>query len=112
MIKSILFALITLLAFTGCIKQLKEDNQMGYPILSKEIGSEVTVFLKRNELGMAANLPLSPSSSGINGAGATLNGKLLKVNENGILISLYNSDHSAWVPLHSILHITFNEDLS
>lgn len=62
---------------------------------------------RRDALGAAASLPISPTSSGINGSTVIQNGKLLAVEGEGIVIedSHPPAPSSFWIPYHVILSV-------
>ena len=45
--------------------------------LAPKTGTMVTVRFRRDALGMAANIPLSPTSDSLNNAGASIQGQLV-----------------------------------
>jgi hypothetical protein len=71
--------------------------------LSEWIGQTVRIQFRRDALGTAANLPVSPKTGSINGAETTLVGTLLEVNPSSLLIN--ESERPKWVPREVILFV-------
>ena len=100
--------LAIILALSGCSEnQTTEATEKNATLLDQQVGAEVTVFLKRNELGMSRELPLSADSTGLNGGMVVLKGDLLEIGDGAIILDVKNSEEKSWIPYHSILHITF-----
>jgi len=94
---------LTLLA-TGC----GQSNQSGMDTteLSQWLGDNVRVQFRRDALGAAAALPISPKTGEINGASTTIVGKLVKVHSSSIVIE--ESQRRKWIPREVILFVEAN----
>jgi len=70
-------------------------------------GGYYTVFIRRDMLGAATNLPISPTATSINGASVSVQGRLLDINHEALLLE--NTDRGGrslyWIPKNSILMI-------
>jgi hypothetical protein len=77
-----------------------------YSYLNKKRGKPCIVQLKRNALGCAAQLPVSPLTSNINGADVAIYGTLKKVDKDAVTI--INGKTTYWIPKDSILLIQFD----
>src|SRR5882724_4713546 len=65
-------------------------------------GAQCTVQFRRDALGAAASLPISPTTSGINGADTAVSGKLAVMNEEWVVLE---SRGEIWIPKSVILLI-------
>ncbi|PXA03848.1 hypothetical protein DDZ13_09400 [Coraliomargarita sinensis] len=88
----------------------KDQDDSENHTLNHVVGSYVTVYLKRNDLGMAGNLPMSANSGSLNGAKTTLLGRLVAVHDDAIVLRLSEPEMNSWIPLHSILHVMYAQD--
>jgi hypothetical protein len=86
------------LAFSGC------GDRSAQPIYGKS-GTQCEVQFRRDALGAAAALPISPQTGSINGAVVALNGKLEKTGVDWIVVSNADGDHL--IPMHAILLVSF-----
>lgn len=66
-------------------------------------GKSVTVQFRRDALGSAHTLPISPTTDSINGAMVSLRGKLLKVNEEWVVLEYQKQKH--WISRDAVLLI-------
>ncbi len=64
-------------------------------------GSIVTLQFRRDALGAAAQLPVSPTTNGINGAQVSITGQLVTIAEDWIALELKGKRH--WVPRETVL---------
>jgi hypothetical protein len=101
--------LISLLVLAGC----QESSDTEPAALEQWVGSEVTVYFKRDMLG-AAGTPIAPTSTWINNTKLSLNGKISSAHENGIFFDSHYKMNSGdtdlrhsifWIPADSILTI-------
>jgi hypothetical protein len=102
LILSVLMASI----LAGCKSDTPTD--MTSSELAKWIGKNVTIQFRRDALGAAADLPISPTTGSINGAEVTVNGNLLNVDATGITIGIYQRPNSRWIPKDVILFVELN----
>jgi hypothetical protein len=77
-----------------------------YSYLNKKRGKPCTVQFKRNALGAAAALPVSPWDNNINGADVAISGTLKKVDKDAITIIKGKTTY--WIPKDSILLVQFD----
>lgn len=63
----------------------------------------VKVQFRRDALGGAHTLPISPNTDSINGAQVSLSGKLLTVNDEWIVLEHNKRNH--WIPRDAVLLI-------
>ncbi len=70
-------------------------------------GASVRVQLRRDALGGAANLPVPPMTSSINGAVVSLDGIVRVCNDNWVCIQIKNRDH--WISRHAVLLVEITE---
>lgn len=114
----IITLILLALAVVGCAPNTDRAEPVRFPILRNYIDQEVTVQFKRNELGLASNSVLSPTSTGLNHGMASLSGILKAVSEDGLLITgVYSVNqgsraytYESWVPMESVLHIMTHQE--
>ena len=82
------------------------DTDMSQGELRQWVGKNVQVQFRRDALGAAASLPVSPLTGGINGASTTIGGQLMKVEGSGIVIG--PEDRPMWIPREVILLVVAN----
>lgn len=99
--KSMFFVVAIVIA--GCNQVQNRTEQAE---LSQWIGENVRVQFRRDALGAAANLPISPKTGEINGASTTLVGTLLNVYSTSIIIE--ENTRQKWIPREVILYIEKN----
>ena len=56
------------------------------PLLSEWIGQNIKIQFRRDALGAASNLPISPDTDEINGASTSITGRLMSVSDSEIVI--------------------------
>ena len=104
------YVLISLLAITG-LSSCDKPQSARKSILADSIGKDCVVQFNRNSLGAAANLPVPPMTSSINGADVCVSGKLTQVGDKGIIIERTKGvaavNQKLWIPEASILLIEF-----
>ncbi len=82
------------------------------------IGTEVVVQFDRSALGAAADLPVPPTTSGINGAATSVSGKLERVTTEWIRLrtTTGSSEHpyqtTLWIPQDKVLMIMSSTPLT
>ena len=109
MIKSSLSLVVifTAMALSGCSSDI--DENMKSSELTKWMGKNVRIQFRRDALGAAASLPISPNTGEINGASTTLVGTLQKVDAAGIAIGNHQRKTSPrWIPREAILFVELN----
>ena len=79
-----------------------------YSYLNSKRGKPCTVQFKRNALGGAAAIPVSPLTGGINGADVAVYGTLKKVDKDAITV--INGKTTYWIPKDSILLVQFDSE--
>lgn len=94
-----LTALAAMLSFTGCDRATAAD--FGNPPL----GKQCTIQFRRDALGAAASLPVSPLTGNINGADTTISGTLKST--RGEWIVLDRGGQEIWVSKAAVLLIQF-----
>ncbi len=62
-----------------------------------------TVQIRRDLLGAGGNLPISPTTGSFNGADVCVTGKLLKVNEEWVVLE--RDKQEIWIPRENVLLI-------
>lgn len=70
------------------------------------IGKDCVVQFRRDALGAAAALPVSPLTGSINGAETTVSGKLAMVGSEWVVVTR-NIGGDLWIPKTSVLLIQF-----
>ena len=92
----IISLLALLIVFTGCDRSSQPPT-----------GKKVFVQFRRDYLGGAHALPISPVTTSINGATVCIKGKLLTVNEEWVVVENRKQEH--WIPKNVVLLITVNQ---
>ena len=96
-----LFAAAISLFLLGCESSEKEDPVGAH--LPNWVGKNVEVQFRRDALGAAAALPVSPETGQINGASTSFYGKLIKVEGSSVVIEVNGS--LKWIPRDVILYV-------
>jgi hypothetical protein len=73
------------------------------------IGEIVKVQFRRDALGSAHDLPVSPTTDSQNGARVSLSGTLMLVNEDWIVLEYQKRAH--WIPRHAVLLIRVDNEV-
>jgi hypothetical protein len=82
---------------SGCIQQPPEQPP---------VGSDVVVQFRRDALGSATANAVPPTTSSINGAAVCLYGKLIKVNNDWVVLTRSGGGgREYWIPQETILLI-------
>ena len=89
------------MALWGCDTARNADASTGE--LHRWVDKNVRVQFRRDALGAAAPLPVSPTTNEINGASTTVVGQLMKVDGTGIVIG--PDDRPKWIPRAVILFV-------
>jgi len=92
---------IASLALVGCASGVTGARQAGDP----PIGAGCTVQFKRSDLGAAASLPIPPTTNSINGAGVSVSGKLLRIDQDWVVLD--DGSSKLWVPRRNVLLLQF-----
>jgi hypothetical protein len=73
------------------------------------IGESCRVQIDRRILGASRELPVSPTTSAVNGADTSVYGKLVKVDRLGLTLQLGTEEEARyiWIPQSSILLVDF-----
>jgi hypothetical protein len=101
---SLLLAANLALLATGCSQS--HQSGMDTTELSQSLGDNVIVQFRRDALGAAAALPISPKTGEINGASTTIGGKLLQVHASSLVIE--EGQRPKWIPREVILFVEAN----
>jgi hypothetical protein len=82
-------------------------------------GTLCTVQFRRDALGAASNSPIPPTVTSINGSGVTMQGELISVGPEAILLDQINDHYLVngvpnmkrfWIPTGSILFIEYEPE--
>ena len=95
----LLLCLILSALLSGC--DSPSENRVSSEALSQMVGETVRVQFRRDALGAAAPLPVSPTTGEINGASTTLVGKLTKAEPGAIVVEA--DGRLNWIPREVIL---------
>lgn len=68
-------------------------------------GSAVTIHLRRDWLGMAADVPMGPGFNGIGGREARVGGTVKSADERFVVLSAEGDAPERWVPVEAVLMI-------
>ncbi len=98
----LLFALLS----TGCRRSGEPDLKDSD--LRKWKGDKVEVQFRRDALGSAHQLPVSPTTSAINGARVSLMGVIVDIGPLGLVLKSGSSQY--WIPRESILLVKFMQE--
>ena len=93
-----LWYFLTLLCFTLLLSSCDRDEDVGPPV-----GKLCTIQFRRDALGAAATLPVSPMTRNINGADTSIEGILVKITEQWVVIE--KGGKQVWVPKTVVLLI-------
>ena len=96
--------LATTLLFSGC-KESKSSTEFKSADLRKWKTDTVSVQFRRDALGSAHQLPVSPTTSSINGATVSMKGRLIDVGPEAIVLESRGNNH--WIPREVILLVKF-----
>jgi hypothetical protein len=65
------------------------------------VGEYITVQLRRDALGAGANLPIEPLTNSFNGATVNVNGELLALNKQWVVVK--DGERMHWISRPSVL---------
>ncbi len=82
-------------------------SQEGGSVEQPPIGASVTVQFRRDALGTAMTLPVSPTTDSQNGAQVSMHGTLERVNAEWVVIVFQGKEH--WIPRSSVLLLRVNQ---
>ena len=86
------------LSLTGCDRATAADTSI-------PPGRQCTVQFRRDALGAAANLPVSPMTQGINGADTAISCRYKSTREDWVIVD--RAGREIWIPKSVILLIEF-----
>ena len=89
---------------SASIQQATPDQPLSLPL-----GKQCTVHFRRDALGGAADLPVPPMTSSINGALVSISGTLRQVDERWIVLEPAGRQERVWVARSSVLLIKFSK---
>lgn len=101
-----------LIALSGCVSKVNSEtsqsksSDMSRGELHQWIGKRVSVQFRRDALGAAAPVPVSPTTGSFNGAATIVAGKLIKVDSESIVIG--PKERPKWIPREVILFVEAN----
>jgi hypothetical protein len=105
--KRLLVALCGLVLLAGCGQSKASPMAQS---ARKHVGKWCEVQFRRDALGAAADLPIPPATTNINGASVTISGKLKALDDNWLeLGEVDNQDEKTLflIPTHGILMLRF-----
>ena len=89
---------------SGCNSDAPDD--MASSEMAKWIGKNVIIQFRRDALGAAADLPVSPTTGSINGAKTSIVGLLQTVDATGVTLGNHQRKGSPrWIPREVILFV-------
>jgi uncharacterized lipoprotein YehR (DUF1307 family) len=92
-------ALAATLSLTGCDKATAADSSGTFA------GRPCTVQFRRDALGAAASLPISPMTGGINGADTAISCTYKSTTTDWVIV--YRAGKEVWIPKSVILLVEF-----
>ena len=92
---STIFLILAALLLPGCDRPQEH--------LKSLIGEPVKVQFRRDALGAAAALPVSPTTDSINGAATSISGTLVAVEVDSVVLTV--NENTKWIPRDVILSI-------
>lgn len=75
------------------------------------LGKECTIQFRRDALGAARDLPVPPTTDNINGAETSVHGKLVRSNEEWLVLQVGDGEASreTWIPKQLVLLIKYHD---
>ncbi len=73
----------------------------GLAAATPPIGSTCCVQFRRDALGCAASLPVPPTSNNFNGANVSVEGKLLRIDSDWLVLA--REHNQLWIPRQNVL---------
>jgi hypothetical protein len=102
-----LLAVLLLISSTASVALLTTGcGQAAAASAGSPFGREVTIQFRRDALGTAAPLPVSPTTGRINGAEVAVSGRLMKFTEEWIVIS-QGENRELWINRSTVLLMEF-----
>jgi hypothetical protein len=98
--KTPLLVLFTLALLPACDSGANRSGAVAQP----PVGQMVTVQFRRDALGGAANLPVSPTTNSVDGAKVSLSGHLTEANQEWLVIRTAAGEH--WIARDSVLLVS------
>ena len=98
---AILLMTIASLALAGCASGMSGARQAGDP----PIGADCRLQFRPSDLGVATSLPVPPTVGAINGADVNVSGKLLRIDQDWVVLDTGRS--KLWVPRRNVLLLQF-----
>jgi len=103
-------ALLITLALVSALAATLSLSGCGRPAAAADAttsGKPCTVQFRRDALGAAASLPISPMTGGINGADTTISCIYKSTREDWVIV--HRADKEVWIPKSVILLIEFGK---
>jgi hypothetical protein len=94
-------ATVVTLSLTGCDRATTADTS------ATSSGRPCTVQFRRDALGAAASLPISPMTGGINGADTAISCKYKSTRDDWVIVD--RGGKEVWIPKSVILLIEFGQ---
>lgn len=93
------------MGLTGCNFEVASGrNNPAGKTLSIQKGKQCTIQFRRDALGAARDLPVSPTTGSINGAEVSVSGKFVAMDQEWVVIN-QGSGREIWVPRNMVLAI-------
>jgi hypothetical protein len=95
------------LTLAGCTDQTVSANPPANALdpLAPEPGSTCTVHFRRDTLGAAADNAIPVTSGSHNGATVVLNGVIVNMNDDWLVLTSVEDDTQRWIPRSVILYL-------
>lgn len=103
MFRSLTILVLALLA--GCADRTRERSP-----LQSQIGKNCVVYFRRDALGMAADIPSSPTTGRLNGADVQQVGQLMESSAEWVVLNLHGQVYH--IPRAAILMIEFGSNIT
>jgi hypothetical protein len=94
-----IIAIVVTTSLTGCVHATAADRSASTP------ARICTVQFRRDALGAAATLPISPTAQGINGADTAITGSYKATRKGWVIVE--RDGRELWIPKSVILSIEF-----
>ena len=108
-----ILTLLALFVLTSCDHRTETQAATRPHALEQWVGTEVTVYFRRDSLG-AAGTPIAPTTTWLNNTKVSLDGKISAVYPDGLFLDSHYKSNSGdsdlrhsnfWIPADSILTI-------
>lgn len=75
------------------------------------LGKQCTIQFRRDALGAARDLPVPPTTDSVNGAGTSVHGKLIRSDEEWLVLQIGKGEASreTWIPKQLVLLIQYHD---